>query len=64
MRQGGIQKWQREQKRQKGLEFLPFLLSLPFLYSTLPYDLKPNSENVSRHQMAMSNITGAVSDIR
>ncbi|MCI0666239.1 MAG: hypothetical protein L0220_34740, partial [Acidobacteria bacterium] len=26
------------------------LLSLPFLCSTLPYDLKPTYENVSRHQ--------------
>ncbi len=50
VRQGGIQKWQKGQKRQKDLEFLPFLLSLPFLYSTLPHDLKPNFEYVSRHQ--------------
>ncbi len=51
VRQGGIQKGQqgqKGQKRQKGLEFMPFLPLLPFLYSTLPHDLKPDFENLSR----------------
>ncbi len=43
----GIQKRQREQKRQKFLALLPFLPLLPFLYSTLPYVLKPDFEKVS-----------------
>ncbi len=41
---------QKRQKGQKGQEILPILPFLPSLCSTLPYDLKPNFENVSRHQ--------------
>ncbi|MCI0336863.1 MAG: hypothetical protein L0226_04760, partial [Acidobacteria bacterium] len=50
---GGIQKGQKVQKRQKGQEFLSFLLSLPFLYSNFISVEEPCFVKVSRHQLVL-----------
>ncbi|MCI0336706.1 MAG: hypothetical protein L0226_03945, partial [Acidobacteria bacterium] len=43
-------KGKKSKKGKRAKNFCLFLPFLPFLCPTLSYDLKPNFENVSRHQ--------------